>query len=196
MFSCINVSFDIIEYKFVFVRSPCFKCSFCSRRFTTIIYSVSFTHTHPTGQTAEATRRQVGLLQGSKFHESGKNKKKKKKKKKIKQNREKNNRMQILFIHFRGNCPVYNQICNTWKKRNYFAKMCPSNKHAKENYAEWLWFTSISGRTTLCRLHHSQNIVNNTHTRKTYEVNSTSEDWFVTLELNGTKTRFKINSVK
>ena len=47
MFSCINVSFDIIEYKFVFVRSPCFKCSFCPRRFTTIIYSASFTHTSP-----------------------------------------------------------------------------------------------------------------------------------------------------
>ena len=47
MFSCINVSFDIIEYKFVFVRSPCFKCSFCPRRFTTIIYSASFTHITP-----------------------------------------------------------------------------------------------------------------------------------------------------
>ena len=48
MFSCINVSFVIIEYKFVFVRSPCFKCSFCPRRFTTIIYSASFTSTSPT----------------------------------------------------------------------------------------------------------------------------------------------------
>ena len=46
MFSCINVSFDIIEYKFVFVRSPCFKCSFCPRRFTTIIYSAPL-RTHP-----------------------------------------------------------------------------------------------------------------------------------------------------
>ena len=32
------------------------------------------------------------------------------------------------------------------------------------------------------------------HKRKTYEVNSTSEDWFVTLEVNGAKTRFKIDS--
>ena len=29
---------------------------------------------------------------------------------------------------------------------------------------------------------------------KKHEVNSMSEDWFVTLEVNGTKTRFKIDS--
>ena len=33
-----------------------------------------------------------------------------------------------------------------------------------------------------------------TYKRKTYEVNSTSEDWLVTLEVNGTKTKFKIDS--
>ncbi len=32
------------------------------------------------------------------------------------------------------------------------------------------------------------------HKRKRYEVNSTSEGWFVTLEVNGTKARFKIDS--
>ena len=33
-----------------------------------------------------------------------------------------------------------------------------------------------------------------THKRKTYVMKSTSEDWFVTLEVNGTKPRFKIDS--
>ena len=37
-----------------------------------------------------------------------------------------------LYSHLRGNCPAYNQICNTCKKRNHFVKMCPSNKHVKE----------------------------------------------------------------
>ena len=36
------------------------------------------------------------------------------------------------YSHFWGNCPAYNQICNTCKKRNHFVKMCPSNKHVKE----------------------------------------------------------------
>ena len=33
-----------------------------------------------------------------------------------------------------------------------------------------------------------------TYKQKTYKINSTSEDWFVTLEVNGTKTSFKIDS--
>ena len=96
------------------------------------------------------------------------------------------------YSHFRGNWLAYNQIYNTCKKRNHFAKMCPSNKHVKEiiqndfdspaSEQEQTYVGCITPKTL------------STTQTKIYEVNSTSEDWFVTLVVNGTKTRFKNGS--
>ena len=79
------------------------------------------------------------------------------------------------------------------QKRNHFAKMCPSNKHVKEimqndsdspaSEDEQTYVSCITAKRQ-----------SPTHKQKMYGVNSSSKDWFVTLEVNGTKTRFKIDS--
>ena len=52
----------------------------------------------------------------------------------------------------------------------------------------------VSEEEQICVGYITAKILSPTHKRKTYEVNSTSEDWFVILEVNGAKTRFKIDS--
>ena len=71
--------------------------------------------------------------------------------------------------------------------------MCPSNKHVKEILLndsdsqafedEQTYIGSITAKKQ-----------STTRKRKAYEVNSMSEDCFFTLEVNGTKTKFKIDS--
>ena len=69
--------------------------------------------------------------------------------------------------------------------------MSPWNKHVKEimqngspaSEKEQTYVGCITAKTQWT-----------THKWKTYEMNLTSEDWLVTLEVNGTKTRFKIDS--
>ena len=160
------------------------------------------------GQTAEATRILVELqpkkkkAQGSKFHKSEKQKQNTtvtirrgeawgnllpQRSEKIAE------RKFCSYSQFRGNCPAYHQICNARRKRNHFAKMCPSSKHLKEimqNYSESP--VAEEEQTYVgCIKSKTQSI---THKWKIYEVNSTSEYWFVTLEIKRTKKRFKIDS--
>ena len=94
-------------------------------------------------QTVEATRQQVELLQKEpkevNFTKSGKNSYQPAKKltltkgRTLFSNRERITECKFFsYSYFRGNCPSYNQICNTCRKRNHFTKMCPSKEHVEE----------------------------------------------------------------
>ena len=68
--------------------------------------------------------------------------------------------------------------------------MCSSNKHIKEIMQNDCDSPASEEEQTNvgCITAKTQST-----TRKTYEVSSTSEDWFVTLEVNGIKTKLKID---
>ena len=165
-----------------------------------------------TGQTTEATRRQVGLLQKEpKEVDFTKSEKKKNSnqsaKKGPKKNlshkgqnsllqQRKNNRMQIRFLlALSRQLPCIQSNLLHLQKTQPLCKNVPLKQIRPGNHAGLFWLTGIRGWTSLCRLRHCQNKVTNTQTKNLWGKLNV-RNWLVTLAVNGTKTRFKIDSVK